>query len=70
MIPYFGERDVRAVTHHGIEADDIDRVVTATRDALDEIGAGAGRSSAGWSEAAAEATAAAVTAGSEVAPRS
>ena len=33
---------VRAVTHHGVTADDIDTVIRATREALDETGSAAG----------------------------
>jgi threonine aldolase len=38
MVPY-PEGQIRAVTHYGIEAADIDRVIRAVRDALAEVGA-------------------------------
>jgi threonine aldolase len=68
LIDYSGDRIVRAVTHYGIEATDIDRIIAATREALDEIGAGNGRATTGWIPAPSQATQTteAVGAGSEV----
>jgi threonine aldolase len=38
MIDYDGKGVIRAVTHHGITPDDIDRAIAATRAALEDLG--------------------------------